>query len=265
MTFDYLDVTERDAIAHVCIDRPAVRNALSQGVHGEIKTCFGALAARPDLLAITLRGRGERSFAAGGDLHEISNLRSAEDGARLGRGACAALDAIRTCPVPVYALLNGDAIGGGAELAMACDVRLGAVGARFGYAQAALNISPAWGGGRDLIRAIGAAAALELMASARLLTMGEAAACGVVQAVAPAGIPFEEFCDQYFADLAARRPQVMRALKSLVLAERQGIDPAAMRTLEQAHLKTTWSHPDHWSAHAAVLARLRANRQGAAE
>src|SRR3546814_11040713 len=98
-----------------------------------------------------------------------------------------ALDAIRDCDVPVIAYLNGDAIGGGAELALACDMRVMAATARIGYIQAKLAITPAWGGGTDLCVLIGSSRAFRMMARCEMIAADPAPAWGLAAAVIPDG------------------------------------------------------------------------------
>ncbi len=255
--FEYLLVDETDAVVQVTVNRPQKRNPLSPAVLAELKRCFEDLHGRQDLLAVGLRGAGDRCFAAGGDLHAVGAIRAPDAVRQMALDAAAALDAIRDCPVPVFAFLNGDAIGGGAELALACDVRIAASGSRIALAQAALNISPAWGGGGDLLRALGSAHALHLLAGAGFVDADQALTMGLVQAVCPAEEDFEAFCARYLEPIRTRRPQVMRALKALAVAHREGATPAAVRELEIARLCETWCHADHWTAHDAVLKRIR--------
>ena len=256
MDYEYLKVRESDAILHVCIDRSDKRNALSQGVLAELKACFNAYRERDDLIAATVRGAGDKCFAAGGDLHELNDQRSRADAHRIGTDSSAALDAIRNFPLPVFGLLNGDAIGGGAELAMACDVRIAAHHARIGFLQATLNITPAWGGGSDLMRAVGSAQALSLLTRAEFVAAVAAMELGLVQALAPPDAIFEDFVNAFLRPVTERRPQVMKALKALGTAHHANASASAFRALELAGLIETWSHSDHWQAHERVMARI---------
>lgn len=256
MTYEYLAVDARDGVLEVTINRPEKRNALSQAVLGELRACFSAHAADENLIAALVRGAGERCFAAGGDLREFDTLRSPADARTIASESSAALDAIRHFPVPVIAALNGDALGGGAELAVACDLRIAAAHARIAFVQGTLNISPAWGGGTDLCRLVGAATALRLLCRADLVAVEEARALGLVQAHASAGEDFAAFVAAFMEPVRARRPQVMRAFKALARAQREGESSATIRALEVAQLTATWCHADHWAAHDRVLARI---------
>lgn len=253
---DYLEVRFSDGVLEVLINRPAQRNALSQAVLGKLKDCFNAYSKEPHLVLATLRGAGERCFAAGGDLKEFDTLRDRAGTLAMGAHSRAALDAIRHFPVPVVALLNGDAIGGGAELAVACDMRVLAPHSRMAFVQGSMGISPAWGGGADLVRLVGPARALRLLTRAEFIDGALALTLGLADAVCPADIAFEEFAAEFLGPMRARKPQVMRAFKAIARAGRE--DPAheAARELEAAQLVETWLHPDHWAAHDATLARI---------
>ncbi|MBM3359776.1 MAG: enoyl-CoA hydratase/isomerase family protein, partial [Betaproteobacteria bacterium] len=162
-------VAERaGGVLNVSINRPDKRNALSRAVLGELKRVFSGHSGAQDLRVAVLRGAGEKSFAAGGDLRDLAQVRTRADTRRMAEQARDALEAIRSFPVPVVAALNGDALGGGAELAVACDFRVAASHARIGFIQGRLNIATAWGGGADLMRLVGPARALRLLAAAEL-------------------------------------------------------------------------------------------------
>jgi len=254
--YRFLRVVEQARVLCVTIERADKRNALSQAVLAEIGAVFRAAAAHPDLCCATLRGAGERCFAAGGDLHEFDRMRSVDDARRIGRDSCQALDAIRHFPVPVIACLNGDALGGGAELAVACDMRIAAASAAIAFVQGTLNISPAWGGGSDLVAIVGMSRALRLLSRAERVGPGEAEALGLIDARGTVEQTFDAFIAEFLAPIRARPAQVMRAFKALARARRDGLDAQALRALELEHLELTWCHPDHWAAHDRVLARM---------
>lgn len=260
---DFLQVSFRDGVLEVLIDRPAQRNALSQAVLGALKECFDAYSTEATLVMATLRGAGERCFAAGGDLKEFDSLRDRAGTVAMGQHSRAALDAIRHFPVPVVALLNGDAIGGGAELAVACDLRVLAAHSRVAFVQGSMGISPAWGGGADLIRLAGPARALRLLARAEFVDAELAFELGLADAVCPEGTGFDGFVADFLRPMRTRKPQVMRAFKAIARAGREGPEFAAARELEAAQLVETWLHPDHWEAHDATLARISGKRDRA--
>jgi enoyl-CoA hydratase len=249
----------------VRITRPEKRNALSADTLQALEAVFRSAVAHEELALAILSGSGDRAFAAGGDLRELQAMTDADSIEAFTRTARGALDSIRRFPVPVIAALNGDALGGGAELALACDVRVAAAHARIGFVQGKLAMSTAWGGGIDLMRLLGSARALELLASSRLVGAIDAKVLGLVNAVAPA----EErdvlaFTVQWCQPWLQQAPQVMRAFKRQALAERLGQPRSERERLEHEDFIANWLHPDHWRAAEALLAGLGSQRAAAA-
>jgi enoyl-CoA hydratase len=241
------------SVLSVSINRPDKRNALSRAVLGELKRTFSEFAGAEGLRVGVLRGAGEKNFAAGGDLRDLAQVRTREDTRRMAGQAHGALEAIRSFPVPVVAALNGDALGGGAELAVACDFRVAASHAHIGFIQGKLNIATAWGGGADLMRLVGPAKALRLLAAAELLDAPGAQRAGLVDEVGAPGEPLQAVIDRFIAPFLRQVPQVLRAYKALAVAHRRGRPAAEIRKLETRHLIETWVHPDHWQAADKIL------------
>ena len=177
-------VATADGILRVTINRPEKRNALSRAVLDELGQVFAGHAADEALRVAVLTAAGSHSFAAGGDLRDLAAVRTREGAATMATQARSALDAIRRFPVPVVAALNGVALGGGAELAVACDLRIAAAHACIGFVQGRLNIATAWGGGIDLMRLLGPARGLAVLARSEVLGAAQALALGLVDAVA---------------------------------------------------------------------------------
>lgn len=239
-----------DGVLRVTIDRPEKRNPLSLGVLEALRRLFGAAAADETVRLAVITGAGDRAFASGGDLAELAGYRSAEEAAAFSRHGKAALDAIRAFPVPVVALVNGFALGGGCELALACDLRLAAASARIGMIHARLAIAPSWGGGPDLVRLVGPARALRLMLDAEPLDAPAALDAGLVDAVCPEGADFAAWSAAQLAPWRERPRQVMAALKAVAGA--RGADRAVLDTAETEAFARAWAHPDHWAAVAAL-------------
>src|SRR5918993_3980409 len=142
-----VSATREGARLDVTINRPAKRNALSRDSLAALKRVFERHSGEHGIRVAVLTAAGEKSFAAGGDLKDLSTIRTLGEAAEMSRSARDVLDSIRRFPVPVVAALNGDALGGGAELAVACDMRVAATHARIGFVQGRLGITTAWGGG----------------------------------------------------------------------------------------------------------------------
>jgi enoyl-CoA hydratase len=241
-----------EGLLRVTINRPEKRNPLSRAVLARLREVFEAHRDQ-ELSLVLLSGAGERSFAAGGDLRDLEQVRTPGEARELYDLGNGALQAIRDFPVPVVAALNGVALGGGAELAAACDVRIAAAHARIGFVQGTLNIPTAWGGGSDLVAILGPARALELLCSARVLQASEAQAMGLVQAVAAEGEPFAGFVERYLAPWRKQRPQVMRAFKWQAAAGKLGLSRAQIVPRDRDLFAHAWCHAEHWEAAANIL------------
>lgn len=244
----------RPGVLRITVDRAAKHNALGRPVLAGLAQAVRAAGDREDLRYILLTGAGERYFAAGGDLRELAGVRDEAAVNAVMDEAGSALDAIRNCPVPVVACLNGDAIGGGAELALACDLRLQASHARIGFIQAKLGITSAWGGGPDLFRLVGPARALRMMARCELVSAEQALAWGLADAVIRDGADGEDI-GSFLRPLDACPAQVLRGIKAQAAAARRGADAAAHRRVEREHLLRTWLHDDHWAAADKLLSK----------
>jgi enoyl-CoA hydratase len=249
-----LRVEVDDAVLRVTIERPEKRNALSRAVLTELGQTFRQAAGNQDLVAAVLRGAGDKSFAAGGDLKDLDSVRSRAQAAEMADDAKRALDAVRQFPLPVIAALNGDALGGGAELALACDFRVLAVHARIGFLQGRLNISTAWGGGIDLLQKVGLTTGLWLLAGRDLVGGERALELGLAEVVATQGETLDAALAPVLAAMRRQAPQVMRAFKALALGVVGGLGRAALERLETENFADTWIHDDHWAAVDKLLA-----------
>ncbi len=177
-------------VLRVTINRPEKHNPLSRAILAELREVFDSARDEPDLACVVLTGAGDKYFAAGGDLRDLAQVRAEQDVCAMVEESRAALDAVRTFPLPVVAVLNGDALGGGAELALACDLRVMREGAgRSAYVQAAASPSRRVGGWRrrrDLATVIGPTRALRMTARCETVSATTALAWGLADAVAPA-------------------------------------------------------------------------------
>lgn len=242
----------------VTINRPEKRNALSRDVLGEIGEIFSAHSSDESLRVAVLRGAGEDCFAAGGDLRDLASVRTDEqacDMARLGR---LAFDQIRRFPVPVVAALNGSALGGGAELSMACDYRVAASHARIGFIQRKLNISTAWGGGIDLMRLLGPAKGMRTLCQGKIFSAEEAQSLGIIDAVAGEGETLDSALASFVADFQKNEPQVVRSFKAIASGVRQGLTSEALGAVETEMFAQAWVHDDHWKAAENILDNRKA-------
>ncbi len=245
---------EENGVVWITIDRPHKHNALAGHVLTSLAQAVVQESALPNTRLVLIRGAGERFFAAGGDLLELSDVRDEAATQAMADHSRGALDAIRQCPVPVLAYLNGDAIGGGAELALACDLRLQAAHARIGFIQARLAISSAWGGGPDLCQLIGSARAMRLMARCEMVGVQQALDWGLSDQLISDG-PDGQDIQTFLAPMLACPVHVLRAIKAQTSAWRNGKNYEQRRDVERQQVMRTWLHDDHWSASDRFLAK----------
>ena len=244
-----------DGLLRVTINRPEKRNPLSRAVLARLQQVFEEQRANDELVLAVLSGAGDKSFAAGGDLRDLEEVRTEEQARALFDLGNGAFQAIRIFPVPVVAALNGIALGGGAELAVACDVRIAAEHARIGFVQGTLNIPTAWGGGSDLAAILGPARSLDLLCSARVLSAAEAHAAGLIEAVASEGEPFAAFVERFAGPWMKQRPQVMRAFKWQSAARKLGMARAHADLRDRDLFAYAWCHAEHWQAAKDILGK----------
>jgi enoyl-CoA hydratase len=238
-------------ILRLTINRPEKRNALSMGLLEELGAALHAHRRAP-IKCVLLTGAGDKAFAAGGDLKELDVTRTEKQTRIMAEHGHAALDEIRYFPAPVIGALNGLALGGGAELAMACDMRIAAVHAELGLIQAQLNVTTAWGGGIDLINAVGNSAALAILCSGRRIDTQEALRLCLYQAVCPEGQDFGQFTDDFLQGYLSKSINVLRSYKATAAARRQRLQDELTETARQGFI-TAWVHDDHWDAAAKAL------------
>lgn len=254
---DALLIRRDGAVLELLINRPEQRNALSLALLSGIGAALDAHAGDESLRCAMITAAGDRCFAAGGDLKELDAVRSIPQARAMSRHGRSALDRVRSFPVPVIAALNGHALGGGAELAMACDFRLMVPQARIGFLQASLAVTTAWGGGIDLVHALGSARALELLLGARQVEAQEALRIGLVHAVARPGQSLAEAVSEFISPLLPRPRQVAVAATALAREARRQLH-ARLAEAEEHEFVATWTHADHWAAvDRAAAARKR--------
>lgn len=212
------NVTVTDApsagVALVTVTRPKVLNALNAATITELLEAFERLRDDAAVRAVVLTGAGERAFVAGADIAELARLGPAEarEVARRGQALCAL---IAGCGKPVIAAINGFALGGGCELAMACTLRVAADTARLGQPEINLGIIPGYGGTQRLPRLIGAGPALEILLTGKPVAAEEARRLGLVNRVVPAARLLDE-ARELAADLAAKPPVAVRYILDAV-------------------------------------------------
>jgi enoyl-CoA hydratase len=242
-----VEVSVDGRVLWVTVNRPQKRNALSLAVLERLGAAFSSFADDDRIHVAVLTGAGERAFAAGGDLDELDAIRDVDGARKMSLHGKRALDAIRYFPTPVVALMNGTALGGGAELALACDLRIAAPHATFGLIHARLAITPAWGGSVDLMQLTGYATATRLLARGDILTSGEAHALGLVEHVLSSDGSLLAQSTPYIEEIAKKPRQVLTAIKAATISQRRA-GRAELEELATENFVRAWVHADHWAA-----------------
>jgi enoyl-CoA hydratase len=214
MSLETLLVERDGAVAVVTINRPKVLNALNSQTVRELEQTMRELQQDDAVRAIVVTGAGEKSFVAGADINELAVLSPAE-GQRHARRGQAVFDAIEQLGKPVIAAINGFALGGGCELAMACTIRIAADTARLGQPEINLGIMPGYAGSQRLPRLVGKGRALEILLSGEMISAARAHEIGLVNRVVPAADLLTE-ARKLAAALASKAPIAVRYILEAV-------------------------------------------------
>jgi enoyl-CoA hydratase/carnithine racemase len=201
LTLDNVLYEKRDGIAYVTINRPKVLNALNTPTWKDMRTAFEDARDDASVRGVILTGAGNKAFVAGADIGELAHVAAfeAEQSSRFGQEV---LDVIENLGKPVVAAVNGFALGGGCETAMACTIRIAADSAKFGQPEVTLGLVPGGGGTQRLPRLVGKGRALQLILSGETISAQEAYRIGLVNEVVPA------------AELIARAEAILKRIAS---------------------------------------------------
>ncbi len=227
MIYQTLVFEIRDGIAFVTINRPDKLNALNDQVMLELADAAERIATEPEITGAILTGSGPKSFVAGADIGDLSRQGPFDGKARAQRGQ-AVLRRLETCGKPVIAAINGFALGGGCELAMACHIRIASENAKFGQPEVKLGIAPGYGGTQRLPRLVGKGVAMQLILTAEMIDAEEAYRIGLVNKVVPA------------PDLLAESEKMLRGILAMgplaVRLSLEAIDQGLEMTLDEGLL-----------------------------
>lgn len=182
MAYDNITTQQEDAILTITINRPDKLNALNSKTIEEIGKAVDKVYTNPDIKGAIITGAGEKAFAAGADIAEFTDY-TKEEAKTMSTNGHKVFNAIENCPKPVIAAVNGFALGGGCELAMACHLRVASDNAKFGQPEVSLGIIPGYGGTQRLVQLIGKGKALELMMTGDILKADDALQAGLVNYV----------------------------------------------------------------------------------
>ncbi len=214
MNYENILVATEDAVATITFNRPKALNALNAALLAELSEAVDAVRQNPDIRVLVLTGAGEKAFVAGADIKELDGLTSLQAKAVAIKGQ-GAIDKIAALPIPVIAAVNGYALGGGTEMALACDFIYASDTAAMGLPETNLGLIPGFGGTQRLSRLIGPNQAKELIYTGKIIPATEAHALGLVNKVFPA----DELMDQVMATahlMVAKGRVSLRAAKEAV-------------------------------------------------
>ena len=214
MEFKYIIYEKSEGIATITLNRPEALNAFSKETVKEVLQALEDAKTDESVHIVILTGAGEKAFSAGADIKAMkgTNALKARELSLMGARICKALENLEK---PVIAAINGYALGGGLETAMACDIRIASERARMGQTEINIGLIPGWGGTQRLTRLIGKTKAKELIYTGKIIDAKTAEQLGLVNMVVPAD-RFMENVRQFAAELAAKAPVALKVAKALI-------------------------------------------------
>jgi enoyl-CoA hydratase len=260
VNYETIILDNEGPVAIVTMNRPKVLNALNVLMVRELRSAFAELDADPSVRAIVLTGAGDKAFAAGADIGELGALPNPVAAVALvhnGQGMTLELERMRT---PTIAAVNGFALGGGCELAMACDIRFASEKARFGQPEVNLGLLPGYGGTQRTARLLGRGMAMYLCLSGEMIDAREALRVGLVERVVePAELLAE--AKRVAATIASRAPLAIAATKRAI-DDGAGLSMSSALEIEALHFGTLVGTADFREGTSAFLEKRPANFTG---
>lgn len=259
MSYQTLLFEVKDGIAFVTINRPDKLNALNDQVMLELSSAVDRITTDAEIKGAILTGSGPKSFVAGADIGDLSRQGPFDGKARAQRGQ-SVLRRLETCGKPVIAAINGFALGGGCELAMACHIRIASENAKFGQPEVKLGIAPGYGGTQRLPRLVGKGVALQLILTGEMIDAQEAYRIGLVNKVVPAADVLGE-SEQMMRGILAMGPLAVRlAMEAVDQGLEMSLDEGLL--LEANHFGLLAATQDMKEGLTAFLEKRSAKFQG---
>lgn len=255
--FDNIRVNIADRVATVTVDRPDVRNAMDIPTRRELRTAFDALH-EASVRAVVLRGAGEGNFVSGADIETLAEMDFLEGLEYARRHAQGLYNHVASFPVPTIAAVDGYCLGGGLELALACDVRVATPDARFGLPEVTLGVLPGGGGTQRLQAVVGAGVARELVLTGKAIDAGRAAQLGLVNDVHESDT-FDAEVRALADEIASNAPVAVELAKE---AMNRGLDIDAGLEFERLAFALTVATEDKEEGTAAFLEDRQADFEG---
>jgi enoyl-CoA hydratase len=263
MAYDNLEnikVAVADGILRLTIDRPKVLNALNAQTVAEIHRAFQEARGDDAVRAVIVTGGGEKAFVAGADINELA-AQTPIGGKETAQRGQEVLQVIERFPKPVIAAINGFALGGGCELALACHIRIASENAQMGLPEVTLGIIPGYGGTQRMARLLGKGKALELICSGERVKADEAERIGLVNRV----VPLEQLlpvCEELAKKIASRAPLAVRAaIEAVVIGSEMPVEEGQL--LEATLFGLLCATEDTKEGMLAFLEKRAANFKGA--
>lgn len=259
MAYEHLHYDLNGSIATITLDRPKALNALNRDLFNDLEAAFLESVSHADVRAVIITGAGGKAFCAGADITELREADAVRGHAISARGQ-AVFDLIENCGKPVIAAINGFALGGGCELALACTIRLAGETARFGQPEVKIGLIPGYGGSQRLPRLVGKGAALKLLLTGDVIPAAEALRIRLVDEVVPAAELLQRANSLALA-IAANAPGAVRSCIETVNAG-YDLSLAAALELEAARFGLACSTEDKAEGTAAFLEKRAAVWKG---
>jgi enoyl-CoA hydratase len=214
MEFKFIIYEKSEGVATITLNRPEALNAFSKEVVEEILRALEDVKNDENVRVVVLTGAGEKAFSAGADIKAMAGMTAlkARELSLMGESLCLALENLEK---PVVAAINGYALGGGLEVAMACDLRIASENARMGQTEVNFGLIPGWGGTQRLTRLVGMTKAKELVFTGKMLDGRTAEQLGLINMVTPAD-KFRETVKQFALELASKAPVALKVAKALI-------------------------------------------------
>ncbi len=261
-TYEYQTIkyTIDSFVATITINRPDKLNALSSAVLDDLRHLVTDLRVRDDVRVAIISGTGEKAFVAGADIGELAALNDSEEGREFSQNGQAVFSLIESSPKPFIAAVNGFALGGGCELALACHIRICSENAKFGQPEVNLGIIPGYGGTQRLTRILGRTIATDLILTGRQMDAREALEQGMVARVVPQA-ELLALAQQMAATIASKAPlAISAALECIVEGIDESIEEGLGREAERFGQLTTSS--DFHEGTTAFLEKRKAEFKG---
>lgn len=238
--------TSNHHIAVITFNRPHAMNSLDVSTMQLFAEAIDKVAQDEHVRVLILTGAGERAFSTGGDLNDLADKSSEADAQYFITTMGDALLKMEQLPIPVIGAMNGYTLGGGCEIALACDMRIADETVRFGLVQLNMGVTPGWGAGQRLMRVVGYAKAMQLLLEANVMEAPEIEALGLINQIVEAGQAFE-YAMTLAQDIASRPPDAVQAIKRLLQASLTQPYEQALQT-ERDLFPSLWTGQAHQEA-----------------